>query len=382
MALSSSSAFSTFDLASQANILDISPFLSEALFFDFHLLGNLNVDLANPLDDITYYWVEDTLNADTTTTTVSAGTSDTSLTLSTNTVAHVGDLVTVTSAKSTTSEVMQVTALNSTNNVSVSRGYAATSTASIASGATVCFMRAEQEFSDIGTDVSVNPTVRTNYTQIISGKFDLQISGSQLERRMSATAMQDQVAHQLSNRMLEWKKNFTKSLIYSRPVSAGSDTVYRSLGGFQYWISSSSGQTNSTAGALSLTTLNSVNKSIVDLGAYPDLLLVGTDLVDSVNSIDASNRRMLESDTGAGYIVNKLLLGQGNVVDVVVDNRVNTGDAFLLCKDRIRPRPYGRRALFTIVGSDWLDGKKRRILGEWGLEFRQPQVHAWISNKT
>jgi hypothetical protein len=382
MALASVAQYASFDLTDGSQIRDISPLLQEALYYDLHLLGNLNMAMDNPVEDIIYYWNEDALNADTTTTTISAASGDTSLTVSTSAVAHIGDLAYVTSAQGTLAEVMQVTAINSATNVAVTRGYNSTSAGSIANGATVAFIRAEQEFSDIGTDVSINPTVRTNYTQIISGKFDVQISGSQLERRMATSALQDQVAHQLANRMTEWKINFTRALLYGEKVGPGSDTQYRSFGGARYWIKSASGQTNTTAGALSLSTLNSVNKSIVTLGAYPDILVIGPDLVDSVNSIDASNRRLLESDTKAGYMVNKILLGQGNAVDVVVDARVSTGDCFLLCKDRVKPRPYGRRGLFTLQGSDWLDGKKRRILGEWGIEFRNPSVHAYLSNKS
>jgi hypothetical protein len=120
----------------------------------------------------------------------------------------------------------------------------------------------------------------------------------------------------------------------------------------------------------------------VDQGEYPDALVIGTDLVNSVNSIEATNRRLLESDKKVGYVVNQVVLGQGNAVDVIVDNRVGTGDAFLICKDRIKAKPLQGRAMITIAGQDWLDGKKRRILGEWGLEVRQPSVHGWISNKT
>jgi hypothetical protein len=64
---------------------------------------------------------------------------------------------------------MQVLTVNSATNATVSRGYNATTAASLANSTTVALMRVEQEFSDISTDASVNPTVRTNYTHIIPG---------------------------------------------------------------------------------------------------------------------------------------------------------------------------------------------------------------------
>lgn len=379
MTLATSSAFSSFDQSAQVNVLDISPFLSEALYFDYHLLGAIGMSTDNPVDDIIHYWVEDSLNSDTLTLTISLASGDTSVTFSSSAAPHVGDYL-ISTGGGTNQEVMQITAVNSSTNVSVSRGFNSTA-ASIANSGTVALMRNAQEFSDIDTDASVNPTVRSNYTSIIPGR-DLQISGSQLARKMSTAAMQDQVAHQLQNRLIEWKRNFTRALLYSTKIGPGSDTQYRSFGGFRYWINSASGQTESTAAALTIAHLNTVNKLIVDQGKYPDTLVVGTDLVGSINAIDATNRRLLESDKQVGYFVNLLTLAQGNDVQVVVDNRMNSGDAFLLCKENIKPRCLNGRALFTIAGQDWVDGKKRRILGEWGLEFRQPSVHAYISNKS
>ena len=381
MALSSVSGFASYDQSAQVNTLDISPFLSEALILDFHLLGQLNIDLGNPVQDIIHYWEEDTLNSEILTLTISLGTSDTSITFTSSSAPHVGDYVINQGAPGTNQEVMQITTVNSATNATVSRGYNATTAASLANSTTVALMRVEQEFSDISTDASVNPTVRSNYTHIIPGR-DLQISGSQLARNMATSAMQDQVAHQLQNRMIEWKRDFTRVLLYSEKVGPGSDTQYRSLGGIRYWVKNGSGQQYSTAGTFGTTALNTVNTAIVNLGAYPDTLVIGTDLVASVNAIEATNRRLLESDTKAGYVVNQVLLAQGNAVDVVVDPRVRASDAFLLCKDRVKARPLAGRAMFTIAGQDWVDGKKRRILGEWGLELRQPQVAGYFNNQS
>ncbi len=379
MALATSSQFASFDQSAQVNVLDISPFLSEALIYDYHLLGAIGTSMDNPVNDIIHYWVEDSLNSDLLTLSISLATGDTSVTFTASSAPHVGDYLVATTG-GTNQEVMQVTTVNSSTNVSVSRGFNSTA-ASVVSAGTLALMRFEQEGSDIGSDASVNPTVRSNYTGIIPGR-DLQISGSQLARQMSTSAMQDQVAHQLQNRLLEWKRNFTRALLYSTLIGPGSDTQYRSFGGFRYWIRTASGQTESTAAALTITHLNTVNKLIVDQGVYPDLLVCGTDLVGSINGFDSTNRRLLESDNKVGYFVNTITLGQGNDVKVVVDSRVNAGDAFLLSSDRIKPRPLNGRALITIAGQDWVDAKKRRILGEWGLEFRQPSVHAYVSNKS
>ena len=382
MALASVSSFASFDQTDKVQKYDISSFLSEALIYDYHLLGHVNLLMDDPITDITYYWLEDALNSDTLTLTISLGTSDTSITFSSSTAPHVGDLVTVQGVTNNNKEVMQITTVNSATNATVSRGYAATTAASIANSGTVVLQRTEQEFSDIGTDATVNPTVRTSYTSIIPGR-DLQISGSQLARNMNAAVMQDQVAHQLENRLKEWKRSFTRSLIYSKSFGPGSDSAYRSFGGIADWLTNGSGQTYTTAGTLSQTQLDAQNKLIVDLGDEgPDTLLIGTDLVGSVNAINATNRQLLESDKEVGHIVTRVLLGQGNAVDVVVDARVQQGHAFMFPRAKVRPRPLQGRAMFTLAGSDWIDGVKRRILGEWGCEIRQPSTFSWLSNQS
>jgi hypothetical protein len=131
-----------------------------------------------------------------------------------------------------------------------------------------------------------------------------------------------------------------------------------------------------------LTNLNSVNRSIVDKGEYVNTLLIGTDLVNSVNAIDASNRRLVESDREVGYFVERVLLGQGNEVEVVIDGRVGIGDAFLYPRNKLRWRPLKGSAMFVIAATDFVDGVKRRVGSEAGIECRQPEAMGYLSAKT
>ncbi len=181
------------------------------------------------------------------------------------------------------------------------------------------------------------------------------------------------------------KINLSRAFLYGEPPSAttgGSDSVYRTLRGLSSWIRNNSGITNTSAQALSYSVLNSVNKSIVDKGVFPDLLVIGTDLVGSVAGIDSTVRRLLESDTKVGYTVQQITLAQGNDVRVVVDARVRTGDAFLLSSERITALPLNGRGMFVIAAVDFADARKRRCLAEWTLEVRNPQAHGFISAKT
>lgn len=386
MALQSANAFATFNVTDGAQIRDISPVLADAIYYDLHLLGNLNVDFANPATDTTHYWNEDALNTLTFTMSAAAtGAGSTSLTGTSGqgSNVHVGDLLyPVATSTQPAVEVLQVTAI-ATDVLTVSPSYGGSTAQSYAASTVFNIVPAEQEGSDIGSDKSLSPTVRSNFTHIFAGKYDVKITGSQLARQMATVQMQDFVARQLSNRAIELKIGMSQGILYSEQSgSSGSSSAYRTMKGIRAWIRDNSGVTNSTAAALSYTNINTYNKSVVDKGVFPDTLVIGTDLVGSVTGYDSSNRRLLESDRVAGYTIQQVLLNQGNTVNVVVDPRVNVGDAFLLSSERIKVIPLQGRGMFVIAAVDFTDAKKRRVLGEWTLEVRNPNAHAWLSNKT
>lgn len=383
MALNASTPFASFDVTDGAQIRDISPVLQDAIFYDLNILSALNVAFDSPVFDTTHYWNEEQLNSDQVSlSSASAASTATALSVSAGHGArlHVGDLLYDNASGST--EVMQITAV-STDALTVTRGYNSTTAASIAASATLNLIRAEQEGSDIGSDKTLNPTVRSNYTQIFAGAYDLLVSGSQIARKMATNEYQDFVARQLQARANEVKIGLSRAILYAeKSSSAGSDSVYRTMNGLRAWARDNSGVTDSTSSAANYATLNALNKSVVDKGVMPNTLIIGTDLVGSVAGIDSSNRRLLESDGGVGYQVQQVMLNQTNMVDVIIDPRVKTGDLFLLDKSRVQVRPLNGRALFVIAATDFVDGRKRRILGEWTLEARNPQAIAYGYNKT
>lgn len=380
MALASTAAFASFDINANTNIEDISSVLSEALILDFEFMGRgITTALDDPVYDTTFYWNEEALNADIVTLSASATSTATTFGLTTGHGArtHIGDLLVPKAINST--EVVQVDAIT-TDTVTVTRSYNATVNTSHASGATFAVVPAFQEASDFSTDKSQKPIARNNFTQIMFAG-DLLISRTQLQRKMATVAMD--IDRQLANRAIELKRYWTTACLYGeKSSSSGSDSVYRTTLGLRGWIRDNSGVTNSTSEAISMAVLDTHNTTVVDKGEYVDTLLIGTDTVDSVNAIDASNRRMMESERKVGYVVQNILLGQGNSVEVVVDGRVKTGDAFLYKKGDLRVRPFDGAAMFTIAATDFVDGVKRRIGSEMGVEYRHPDAGIALSNKT
>ena len=179
------------------------------------------------------------------------------------------------------------------------------------------------------------------------------------------------------------KIGMSRAALYSERVGPGSGTQYRYMGGLRYWNSSSGGTgiRDTASGSFSYSYLNTQNKSIVDLGVFPDTLVVGTDLVGSITGYDSTNRRLVESDKTVGYTVQQVVLNQGNVVNVVVDPRCNTGDAFLFLNEKIKLVPLQGRGMFVIAAVDFADARKRRVLGEWTMEVRNPEATGYFSSK-
>lgn len=379
MALASTASFASFDITDKSQILDISPVLAKALILDFDFLANLNMDFGSPVNDVYHTWNEDALNADTATVSGSCTSTATTINVAAGHGARfvIGDLIYDTATPST--EIIQITAI-STDALTVVRGVASSAQLALSDAATIARMPAAQEASDIGTDASKALTVRTNNTQIMFAR-DTFISRNQLDRQMAAVP--DEFAHQLANRAIELKRQMTRVFLYGVKSAAGSDTVYRSMGGLRYWIGAASGVTNSSATALSWANLNALgNKPLVDLGVYPDTLLVGTDLAETISGYDSTLRRLLEVDTQAGYHVNRVRLAQGNEVNVLVDGRVKGGDAFLYDSSKLRALPFVNAGMFQIAATDFVDGKKRRIGCEWTMEVRNPEAACYLSAKT
>lgn len=380
MALASTSFFAAFDVTDGAQERDISNVLSRALYYDLHLLGALNVDFAGAVTDTTYRWNDDNLNSEQVSLSTGSVASDGSvLTVATGHTVHEGDLLY--SEASGSQEVMQVTA-TAGSLLTVSRAYNSTTAASLASTATLQVIRAEQEGSDIGSDRTLNPTVRDNFTHILD-TYDIAITGSQLARKMATTQLADFFAHQLANRAIEFKINLTKAVLYSeKSSSAGSDSVYRTMAGLRNWTRGSGGVTNSLASALSYAILNSDNATVAARGAFVDTLVIGTDLVGSIAGIDNSVRRLRESDTQVGYTVQEILLNQGNMVRVVIDSRVKPGDYFLFPSDRVRALPLQGRGMIVKQAPELKDAKRARVLGEWTLEARNPNCFIYGYSKS
>lgn len=375
MALSTTSFLASFNITDKTQEYDISPVLLAALMNDTGVLGIMPVK--DPATDTTHYWNEIALgtgqiivdgtgyNSVATTVNLAAGNGATS-------GIRVGALVKNLAGGDVDPEVAQVTAV-AVDALTVVRAYGGTTavTATFAANAVLTIISQPlQEGSDIQADSSKLPSVNSNYTEIF--EKSVLITRNQMKRPMAAIA--DMLVQSIHDRTMELKRELETAVIHSRQsASAGSQTVYRTFAGLLQLIT----QTTNLGHTFAYADFNALVKGIVDAGAADDisrLALVGpTKVRQNISTFDASNRRLVESDTRAGYYVEQIVSDLGVVVDVVTSNYLGNTTPFrgiLLDCGRCGLLPFQDDSFKLMAAQDWVDGVKRRILGEWTVELR------------
>jgi hypothetical protein len=141
--------------------------------------------------------------------------------------------------------------------------------------------------------------------------------------------------------MIEFKIGLTRAVLYAPLAGPGSDSTYRRMGSLDYWINNGGGTVDWVGrDAQRDPDQHGQHGARPPRWFNPDLLVANPNLAGSLASIDSSNRRMLESETKVGSYVQEVVTNQGNTLEIVLDNRLITGDAFLLQSDKIHLRPY------------------------------------------
>jgi hypothetical protein len=373
MALSSTSFLASFDITDKTQEYDISPVLLAALMNDTGVLGVMPV--GSPTQDTTHYWNEIALNSGTVTvdgTGYNSASTAPSLASGHGARLRVGALLKNLAGGDVSPEVVQVTNIAG-DALTVVRAYGGTTAVTatfVANGVLTIIGQPLQEGSDIQNDVTQVPSVASNYTEIF--ERSILITRNQMKRPMAAIA--DMLVQSIHDRTMELKRELENSVIHSRQsASAGSDTVYRTFAGLLQLIT----QTTSLGHTFVYADFNAMVKSIVDAGAADDIsrlvFVAPTKVRQYISTFDASNRRLVESDRRAGYYVEQLVSDLGVVVDVVTSNYLGNTTPFrsiLVDAGRTSLVPFQDDTFKLMAAQDWVDGVKRRVLGEWTLELR------------
>lgn len=367
MALASATPLASFD-QSAGEFLDLSNELAEIIRRDNTSFLS-RVGISGEATETTHSWMEDALNANTATCAEAVDDNETTISVATGHGARfkVGTLFKLAVAGVT--EVMQVTAISG-DDLTVVRGYGSTSgqagTAGTADKIQIIAHPA-QEGQDPPADESAIRTKVSNYTQI----FQRGINVSHTMRSVLQAGVADEYTYQVARRLMEVMREMDSSLVAGiKSASAGSDSVYRTMGGIIEFSSQSTGNLTTTSEALTLSVVNGMCKDIWDDGGYPNFILVGGKQKRAISAFDQSARRSVYDSTVAGYVVDKIITDLGFVLDVIVDPWVPDDVAIVGDLNKVRMMPLRNSAVRAEDLAKTGAAFKGQIYGEYTAEFR------------
>lgn len=385
MALASTTPLASYD-QSAGEFLDLSNELAEIIRRDNTSFLS-RVGISGQATETTHSWMEDSLNANSATTLATAdgdldSGSDTSLTVASGhgTRFRIGTLFKDKAAGK--SEVMQVTAVSG-DVLTIVRGYGSTSGETHGTGGSgfevQIIAHTNQEGQDPPSDASKVRTKVTNYTQI----FQYGINVSHTMRSVLQAGVADEFTFQVARRLMEAMRELDSSLVNGiKSASAGSDSVYRSMGGIIEFVSAG-GNTDTASEALSLTVVNDMCKQIWDDGGVPNFILVGGKQKRAISGFDSTARRSVYDTNVAGYVVDKIVTDLGFVLDVIVDPWVPDDVAIVGDLNKVRVMPLANSAMRAEDLAKTGAAFKAQIYGEYTAEFRNAsEAFAYHSNLT
>lgn len=378
MALAASTPLASYDQAA-GEFLDLSNELAEIIRRDNTSFLS-RVGISGEATETTHSWMEDSLNANTYTLDESGfDSSETDMTLLSTAGLRAGSLLRNVSEAGKT-EVVQVTSVDSSTVITIVRGYGSTTGEAHSTASTWIATHPQQEGQDAPADISKTRTKVSNFTQI----FQYGINVSHTMRSVLQAGVADEFTFQVARRLMEAMRELDAALVLGiKSASAGSDSVYRSMGGIIEWANQATGNLNTTSEALTLGVVNAMAKQIWDDGGYPNFILVGGKQKRQISTFDQSARRSVYDTTVAGYVVDKVLTDLGFVLDVIVDPWMPDDTAIVGDLNKIRVLPLRGSAMRAEDLAKTGAASKSQIYGEYTCEVRNAtQAFAHHNNLT
>jgi hypothetical protein len=259
--------------------------------------------------------------------------------------------------------------------------------------ATVNTANARLEGDALGRAASTSPSRRQNYCQISSR--DATVTGTQ--RATNPAGIGDMLAHQMSKKSLELRKDMEAILLGNTGQNAGNTTTARTLRSFNAWISGNGSRgtngadstaataaaTDGTTGDLRTFTEDMLKDAIKDAftdGGEPNLVLVGPFNKQKFSTFTgrATAREAVSVGTVQGAA--SLYASDFGTLKVVPNRTQRDRDCWVVDTTKVavsflrafEPQEIGR------VG----DAITRDLISEYTLEMRSPNAHGLVADLT
>lgn len=334
-------------------------------------------------------WIEDSLLANqgqVNQSSFSPGpTTATALIVDSAAVFRIGDLV----RPGSTGEVMLVNSVNtSTNVLVVTRGYGATTAATLSDNMMLYILGNAALEGDAAPEARFTNRIRKqNYTQIFTASVD--VSGSM--QAAAAYGIEDEVDYQKQERMRELLRDLENCVINGvAPASdqQGSSTVRRSMGGILNQINTndftpgSGGIPDGDGGGsdeLNEAVINAALKSIWDQSSgVVDTIVVGGAQKRKINGFATGSRAYLPEDQVYSDMISMYESDFG-VCRVVLSRWTPADKVILLDSSRLSVAPLQGRSFHYKPLAATGDSIAGQVIGEYTLEMKNENAHGVIS---
>lgn len=274
-----------------------------------------------------------------------------------------------TTADVSRTELVQVTSVDSTTDLTVVRDYGGSSGETLVVGDKTYLVSSPiNEKTDAGTGAGQEPDMAYNFTQIFEGIADISKTAQAAKKYGIANALDYQVQVKLTEIMRE----MNSSLIYGRRVERSASAQGTAGGILQYLAS---GNIDTTGGAISSTILNDMLEAIFNDGGFSNnyAILCAENQARKISALNTagSNPVIQKANTDTsmgGYIssfIGDLPVMNGFMAKVVVDPNMLKDQIAILDMNNIEIAWLDSRNLSdedaTPAGADYY---RRRILGE------------------
>ncbi|TCM89608.1 hypothetical protein EV294_11273 [Paenibacillus sp. BK033] len=339
--------------------------VDEILLLNPHQTPLLNaLGFAEAVNAVEHVWFEDEMFADETTTTASALVGDTAVVVADVSPFRVGSVIKI------VDELLYVSAINSgTKTLTVTRAYASTTAAAIASGAKVEFLFDEGTEGADARAARSKPRVRkSNLTQIFTDSID--ISGT--AQAVAQYGIDNLYEYEKQKKQLELALQLEKALINGTFYENGQ---VRQMRGLRNFITTN---VTNVGGALTVDKINTLAQTIYDAGGFATggdyKIMVAAKQKIALSNADATKIQLTRGENKRGQVVDFIVTDFGEF-EIVLNQNLAADELFLTDANRLSIHPLVTREFsHTYLGTKG-DYQTGQIIGEYTFKVEQERAH-------
>jgi hypothetical protein len=339
--------------------------VDEILLLNPHQTPLLNaLGFSEAIHAVEHVWYEDEMFADESTTTASALIAATDIVVADVTPFRVGSVIKI------VDELLYVSAINTgTKTLTVTRGYAATTNAAIASGAKVEFLFDEGTEGADARAARYKARVRkSNLTQIFTDSVE--ISGT--AQAVAQYGIDNLYEYEKQKKQLELALQLEKALINGVSYESGQ---VRQMKGIRQFITTN---VTNVAGALTIDKINTLAQNVYDAGGFASggayKIMVAAKQKIALSATDVNKIQLTRGENARGQVVDLIVTDFGQF-EIVLNQNLASDELFLVDSNRVSVHPLTTREFsHTYLGTkgDYTVGQ---IVGEYTLKLEQEKAH-------